>query len=194
MELEKILHEGRRFLTEQPYDRAHDLNHSEAVWNNCQAIILSEGLLGINLEALMIASPWHDVQRSAPDECQILRETMEKAGAEPVFILEVENIIGEHSFGKKQTFIESKIFYDADKLEYLSIPRLQTIIKEYKEGIMSQERFIYYKTEWAKRINLVKGTLHFGYSHRRFKKDLEDIVAFMRETPLVSEMADLVVL
>jgi HD superfamily phosphodiesterase len=187
---EIFVQEAQRYLLVHPFDCIHGIDHHEAVADNCQAIILREGLSSkIDQPALMVAVHWHDVQKDSENH-DFLREIMQLGGANKTFTEKVIGIISCHSFGHFQIGLEAKILYDADKLDYLSISRLKTLLDSRNKGEMTEERFDYYKQAWKSRIVSVQKTLHFKYTKKRFKEDLKELIKFMKETPQVEDMAD----
>ncbi len=193
MHPEILVFEAQRHLVAHPFDCIHAVDHHISVANNAQVIILREGLSArIDQPALMVALHWHDVEKDSEDH-NLLREKMQLNGANEMFIEKVIGIINCHSFGHTQIGLEAKVLYDADKLDYLSIPRLKTLLGARNKGEITEERFIYYKQAWTSRIMAVKGTLHFSYTKKRFRTDLKKLAEFMEKTPQVEDMTEFIV-
>ncbi len=189
MEIDKIFADSDRKLKENPFDCIHAEIHHDRTLDNCQTIVLREKLTGFDSDALNIAALWHDVEKGS-EKHGLLRKSMQEAGANRTFIRKVVDIIDSHTFGCKQESLEAKILFDADKLEYLSIDRLQVLLTAFNSGKISPEKFNYYKKEWTGRIKTVGKSLHFSYTRRRFREELPKLRSFMKKNPLTKDMAE----
>ena len=167
----EIVRRAKVHLEENPYDSLHGVLHHQAVWENCLWIIDKEKL-GVDVEALEIAAWWHDVERGSETNDLFLRDA-DSFGFPDELKNKVVSIINEHSFEQKQTLLESKVLYDADKLEYLSPLRLEQLLELYRTGnSMDSKRLEHYKKEWGRRINVVRNNLHFDSTRQEFEKRL----------------------
>jgi len=183
--LPELISQAKRYLAESPFDSLHASSHHQKVWENSLWIASEEGL-EVDLDALQVAAWWHDIERGS-DDFNLLRQALESVGATPEFKEKVFTIIINHSFGQNQESLEAKVLYDADKLEYLSVERVENLLRDFKNGEMNQERVEYYKREWAGRIKLVRKSLHFHSSKKRFDDELVKFVEFCQSNPALAE-------
>lgn len=173
----KAVKAAQKRLLNNPYDIYHDINHHSSVWNNCLTISFNEKL-SPNFETLEIAAWWHDVFRDK-DYLDKLSMALNKSGLGPCQIKEVVSLVGEHSFGKKQTSIETNILYDADKLELVSIPRFKYASLAYEQGLITIEERERYTHRWNEIIEDVENTLHYKFSKSEFKNRLENFLHYL---------------
>jgi HD superfamily phosphodiesterase len=177
---------AQRYLAEHPFDALHSVAHHAKVWENCQWIVGQERL-EVDLVTLEIAAWWHDVERGS-EEHSLLRQGLTNLGIEPEFIEKIVGIINGHSYGQEQTSLEGKVLYDADKLEYLSLERVDTLVTAFKNGAIPQDRFDYYKKGWAKRIPNVRGKINFESTRKKFEEELVIFMEHAQKEPLLAEM------
>lgn len=178
METVKLIDRALYELRTSPFDAVHDERHHVKVWVNCRRIITREGLSGLNLDALKVATFWHDVQRDQPDEFKLLRETMQGLKTPKKEEDLVLAIASNHSYGTTQKLTEAKVLFDADKLEYVSTARARILLEEILRGNIPQERSAYYVSLWNKRIVDVQDNLHFGYTKNLFTRRLASFMDF----------------
>lgn len=176
----KILDTAQSRLITSAYDLYHDLAHHQAVFALCKKIIQDEGLV-IDLETLEIACYWHDVFKGKGDqEEKLLRQELEKLGLNQEKINKVVKIIAEHSFGNNQTLEESKILYDADKIELVSIPRWKAAFDAYDKGEVDIATRDKYVKEWNRRMPLLENHLHYSSTNLLFTKRLKEFKDWLR--------------
>jgi hypothetical protein len=189
----KLVEDARKRLQENPFDSVHNESHHESVWINCQKIVKAE-CLDVDMSVLEVAAWWHDVQRDAKDETELLRSKFRDLRVPKQFQGMVIAAIASHSFGKQQETVESVILYDADKLEYLSVSRVRLLLGDFSNGKMSQDRFDYYIKAWKKRIKGVRKQLHYKYSRELFEQRLPDFLRFCENHGDLKSFVDDVVL
>lgn len=155
--LTSIIIDAQKELIAHPYDLAHDLTHHYRV---CQWVleIAENEKLDVDKNLVIISAWLHDLAGRRGQNQKIIFNLLKKNGCSTNFINKVIIVIREHSFGKKQTTLESKLLYDADKLEYVDPFRLRWFIQAAKDGLIDKEKYLSYKKEWRERIEKVKNT------------------------------------
>jgi HD superfamily phosphodiesterase len=189
--VENLVLKARALLSENPYDSLHATSHHQQVWDNCLRIVNEEGLV-VDTDVLRVAAWWHDVERGS-EEAKLLKDALREVGASQDFGQRVMEVIGGHSFGQDQGSLEARVLYDADKLEYLSIERAESLLRDFENGTIGTERFVDYKSEWAKRIKLVRGSLHFESSRARFDGNLKGFIEHAKSNPELAEFVSAVI-
>jgi HD superfamily phosphohydrolase YqeK len=172
--IERAVEAAQKAHTETPYDPGHDLLHHELVWTNCQMIVKGEQLEDqIDQDLLHTAAMWHDWERDQePVKTRAILQDLEVPAH---FIEKIISLIGEHSFEDSQITLEGQILYDADKLEYLSLPRYNAVIEATRSGRMSWGILAKYQKLLGERINTVKDQLHFESAKKEFERRLKEI-------------------
>lgn len=182
----ELVSKAKAVLSENSYDSLHNASHSELVWNNCRTIVLKEGL-SCQMDALEVAAWWHDVDRK-DGSIKTLKDALKQVEIDEDKRRLIINAISEHSFGNTQTSTESKVLYDADKLEYLSLGRFLSLLDGVREGEINKEKFDYYKNEWRKRIVKVRESLNYESTKLEFDKRLSDIKDISNEDASLRDM------
>ena len=185
---------AKLLLVSQPFDAGHDYGHHQEVNNIARDIanhIGGEITEPIDVDALDIATMWHDVVVTIPastgekdkqkiklDTCKKLETFLRKLDFEDVFIINVILAVQFHSYEDEPQNIIGKILFDADKLSTISIDRWVKILQAYKEGKINETDYQMYINDGKKRILEMLGKLHFDYSkelcRQRMKAILED--------------------
>lgn len=173
----EIIRDIKILLATEPYDTGHDGVHHYEVWKNCRWIVETEGLSGIDQDALDIAAWGHDLERKSETHDK-LRVIMEKYGCSKEFIQKVIEIINGHSHDDDQASIEAHILFDADKIEYNSRIRWQITIQATKDNVMTQEELTHYKQAWNERMAYIPSKLHFASAKKRFQEYLDDLISW----------------
>lgn len=168
----EIVLKAQKHLIERPFDLAHDFTHHYRVYEECIRIIDVENL-SVEKNFLAICAWYHDIEERKGQKIDILIDILKKQGLDKKYIDRLIRVIREHSFGEKQTSLESKVLFDADKLDYVSPFRLSWFIQVGKDGFLDKETVKQYKEEWRDRIKLVGAQLHFSYSKEKFAKMLD---------------------
>lgn len=162
-----IILEAQKQLVFKPIDLAHDVTHHYRVYEWSMKINSNEKLRA-DEDFLAVSAWYHDLGGRRGENTALIKTLISKYTDDNSFIDKVINIIQEHSFGKSQSSLESKILFDSDKLEYVNPFRLLWFLKAYKEHLISEEKYRQYKREWTERIGEVKNMLHFNYSQNKF--------------------------
>lgn len=179
-------------LKENFYDLYHTLTHHEQVLGNCRQIVEQEGL-EVDMDILEIACYWHDVFKGkGENEKQLLKTALSETGLNEEDVNKVVKIIEEHSFGKVQTLEESKVLYDADKIELVSIPRWKYVFDEYDKGNVSLEERDRYINEWNRRMPLLENHLHYSSSNLIFRNRLKEFKAWLKSIDKLDENGDFI--
>ena len=110
---------------------------------------------------------------------KIIKKELKKHKLKKEFIDQIIKIVKEHSFGKKQTSIESKVLFDADKLEYVNPQRLSWFIQATKDKCIKKKLSQQYCRQWYERITKISSLLHFEFSKDRFKKNYKEATRIM---------------
>lgn len=177
-------------------DPLHDYSHALRTCENAESIITREGL-GIFLDKGLLRNAiwWHDVDRGRKDgdDSFTFKKYAEELNLSFVYVNKVVGIIGEHSFGKKQTTLESKVLYDADKLEYVSIPRVENLLRAKKVGLIEESMIEEFKTSWGLLIKNIEPTLNFLSTKHFFIERKKQFLDWGREIPDFAQLAASVV-
>jgi len=174
-----ILTKIKKELALHPYDAAHDFNHHLRVFKGGQKIVAAEHLNADN-KVLTIAAWGHDLGGRTGQETTELEKILEGFGCGDAFVKKILLVIKEHSFGKKQTLVESRILFDADKLEYVNPLRLTSFIQAAHEGLLDKNAVRRYFREWHERVYRILDVLHYPYSKKEFARLLPGAERIMR--------------
>ncbi|MBP7774250.1 hypothetical protein KA078_00500 [Candidatus Woesebacteria bacterium] len=134
---------AQQLLLDHPFDIYHDIFHHYKVWENSRKITFIEKLK-VDTNPLDIACWWHDIFKGEKDN-SLLIKTLSDTNIDTDTLDTAIAIINQHSFGEEQTLLESKILYDADKIEYISLTRWQAAFEACDKGFISvaeKERYI----------------------------------------------------
>lgn len=175
----RLIDSARRAISENPHDLAHNWeNHHQPCLENLKEIIEKDKLCGkVDVYATSVAVAWHDYKRGKKDYSK-LREEGELIGAPSEFIDKVIGIIQEHSFGNRQSSLESDLVYLSDKIEYVSLDRY-LISKN-----MPRLPVFLYKLTWRNRINKVINEISSKGSQTAmdiFRRKFERLVEYVEE-------------
>lgn len=171
--------EAQKRLILNPIDLAHDVTHHYRVYEWSLKINIKERLRA-DEDILTVSAWYHDLGGRRGEDISLIKNLLGKHTDDANFVDEIVNIIREHSFGKIQSNLESKILFDADKMEYVNPPRLLLFVKAHEEGLINDKKYEQYKKEWSERIEKVKDMLHFIYSKEKFLKLLPQAERIMR--------------
>lgn len=171
MNITSIIIAAQKSLVNQPFDLAHDITHHYRVYEWSMRIIDEENLK-VDKEVVAVCAWMHDLGGRRAEDLNPIRTILEKQKVSEEFIKQVLEIISEHSFGEAQNCIESKILFDADKLEYVNSARLTWFYQAVKDGYLSREKFEMYRQTYRDRVGRVSDLLHFDFSKKQFRKFL----------------------
>lgn len=169
-----LIKEAKRILWENPFDEIHDIFHHYRVWENAINIIFNEKL-ECDMNLLEVAIWWHDISKSDPNNSQEDDFYLfEKAGiacdVNQATRDQIKSTILEHQQMNSQTSLESKILYDADKIEYVSIPRILIA----KNSLADEVRNVY-EAKWRKNMEERYLSLNFQYSKDNFRRIIQEL-------------------
>jgi HD superfamily phosphodiesterase len=188
MSSELLIQRAQQYLTESPFDAGYDLDHHQRVVNNCLIIVEKEGL-ELDLEVLVVAAWWHDIERKDLERNnQLLRSAAEDAGIDVAIAEKGIHILNSHSFGNSQEDLEAQVLFDADKIEYVSAPRIRRVLAAVERGEMTDAVWEKYKVALGERIPHVPGMLHFEASKALFKQQLGELQAWIQEDPRLADL------
>lgn len=165
--LTAIIQDIQTMLVSNPYDLAHDILHHYRVYEWAMRIIQNEKLT-VDHNLMILACWLHDFGGRSGQRSKLITQLLKRHDCKDDFIVKIIDVIKEHSFGQRQTQLESKILFDADKLEYANPFRLSWFIQATKDGYINQATYMKYKQEWHERIGQVKDMLHFPYAKKAF--------------------------
>ncbi|PIR63072.1 MAG: hypothetical protein COU65_00055 [Candidatus Pacebacteria bacterium CG10_big_fil_rev_8_21_14_0_10_42_12] len=148
-------------------DVAHALDHHRRVAENCELITKTEKLQVSN-DLIMIAAWWHDLE-SRTGKTTLLKSTLNSLNFDENTIDQIAIIISEHSFGQQQTSDESRVLYDADKLEWTNATRMSDVLLHDSKEVKQK-----YHETWIKNIFAVRETLHFEIVKKLFDNSFEE--------------------
>lgn len=164
----KAIEKAKQILSESPYDIYHTFEHHVSVWKNILEIAFKENLHP-DLDILEVATFWHDVNKgNEKNEEELLHASLEVIGVPLDDINTAVTIIQEHPFGKTQRSDESRLLYDADKIEYVSILRWKSGFDAYTDGLITVEQRDIHIPALNQRIPVLKDSLNFDSSKKMF--------------------------
>lgn len=167
-------------LVDSPIDLAHELSHHYRVFEMSLEIQNKEGL-SLNKELIIIASWLHDNFGRNGNDMSKLRDFLISNKCSEKNIDKILKIIKEHSFGKRQSTLESKVVYDADKLEYVNPIRLRLFHQAVEDALIERRKYKKYLNEWNERIPYVYKTLNFPFSRSTFLRLLPEAKRIMKD-------------
>lgn len=162
--VDQLISIAKTKLKESPIDTAHGVDHHQSVFINCLEIIADHNL-EINLDLITISAWWHDLESQIGD-INVLNKEMIELKFSNNQIENIIKIIKEHTFGKKQTSLEAKILYDADKIEYFNVKRIEQAIEDTENGLMELATLQRLSKSWLKRYKNVLENFHFEFSKK----------------------------
>lgn len=175
-----IILEAQRQLVLKPIDLAHDIAHHYRVYEGVLKIIYNENL-DIDKDFLAVCAWYHDLGGRRGEDTVLIRRLISKHMDDNKFIDKVVDIIREHSFGETQSSLESKVLFDADKLEYVNPFRLLWFLRAYNDHFINEKTYRQYKNEWGERVQKLKSMLHFNYSQEKFMQFLPKAKEIMKD-------------
>jgi HD superfamily phosphodiesterase len=176
----KLVIEAQKQLIRNPFDLAHDITHHYRVQEEALKIIEEENL-AVDEDLMIICAWYHDLGGRRGENSRLLSSLIGKYIEDRQLINRIIQIIREHSYGEAQTSLESKVLFDADKLEYVNPMRLRWFLKAFREGYITSEVYSQYKREWKERIKDAEGQLHFSYTKQKFSKMLPVASQLMKD-------------
>ena len=114
-------------------DKEHDINHMQDVVNYTK-ILLNNVKLNINYDVCIISAYWHDVGRFFTNEGheKLSAELLKKEMLNMNYSLELIDMcfkaIEKHKWNMKPETLEGLIIKDADKLDFIGVPRWKNCI------------------------------------------------------------------
>jgi len=169
----KSIKEAQKRLVESKRDLLHGVDHASMVVENAFNIIRSEKL-DVDSDVVELVCWWHDIEFKEPKKnrnrpCVYTAKYLaKKFGSKESIIIDS---ISNHEFGNMPKSMEGKVLYDADKIEYVNLNRLQKVYdyfdmglltKDYVLSVINQVLKVFYP-EVAKNLN-------FDYSKKIFNK------------------------
>lgn len=180
--IELAVSEARKYL-EHPRDATHDLNHHEAVWENCKSIVKNENLK-VDLGLIKIAAFWHDVVLEKESETSsdnvvenvnYLEKFLPEIGFDVKEIKIILDAVLHHEFRDIPVNVEGMVLQDADKLDVLSKDRWGRTIESFENGKMSEEKYTSYLRTGLKWFNILESTFHYKYSKNIAKEFIDSV-------------------
>ncbi|MBP9758695.1 hypothetical protein KBD45_03295 [Candidatus Dojkabacteria bacterium] len=175
--MQRIIDEIKQHLVTDYFDVYHDIGHHYSVWSNGIEIAQSEKLT-YDYKIFELSAWLHDTDKGNETQNFLKSLALKYSELSEIF-LKVENVIAEHSFGQTQTTVESKLLYDADKIELVSLPRWQNAFNQYEENLITIEQRDKYVSEWNRRMPLLKGNLHFNESNAMFETKYSKFIIWL---------------
>lgn len=185
MELSKILKLSIDTLTNDSYDVVHDFYHHYAVLENVYNIINAENL-SVDMEKLSIATLFHDYETyyTQDERHKKLRKLLSKTNS--IDLEKIIKIIDEHSLSAHQTLTESKVLFDADKLEGISILRWEYAMNSYKDGLISEDRLNkYFELLNDNYIENVESRLFYNFSKQTFENKKQLFISWAKKNNIL---------
>lgn len=198
MTIQPLLDEARQLLTEHPRDDFHDWSHHQRVWENAQHIVQAEKL-EVDLDVLSLAVCWHDVMMS-PESLSLgdqkivsqmlghLRAQMKSQRLSSTFIAKVVDAIKPHGFlSKHQRTIESKILFDADKLDALNPVRYRRIISGIKNKKLSRLQVVLLANAARFWLSTMRKRYHFDTSRKIHDQLIKGLLSDQEAVTMANE-------
>lgn len=167
--LTSIIRSVQNKLLKNPIDLVHDINHHYRVFQEGLIIVESEKLK-IDKQLLTIVTWIHDLFDRKGKNIKAIEKFLLTEIKSTEYRFRIISIIQEHSYNKKQTTLESKVLYDADKLEYVNPYRLLWLNQIHTDRYISSNKYYRYKEEWHKKVINIIPNLHFEYTKDKYKK------------------------
>ncbi len=129
----KILIEKAISIMKQVEDPKHSIHHVLKVVENTKEILNN---VKANNEVCIISAYWHDVGRikqakgHALISAEMLKEQMQELNYESSIIEECYKAIYKHSWKQEPETLEGIIIRDADKIDFVGIPRWEECINK----------------------------------------------------------------
>jgi HD superfamily phosphodiesterase len=169
---EKLIEQAKSVLIENKLDEIHDVFHHYKVWENAIEVFYSESLQ-CDLNLIEVVVWWHDISKSDPenskeDNFELFETSANSLGLDHLMQNKIKEIIMEHQTMNTQSSIESKVLYDADKIEYVSISRILLA-----QRFLTDEVRNIYEQKWRKNMEERYLSLNFEYSKKIFKQKLD---------------------
>lgn len=180
LNISKLVLEAQRQLVFHPIDLAHDITHHNRVYE-WSMTINKEERLNADVYLLTVCAWYHDIGGRKGEDVELIKKLLGKNTDDTEFINKVITIIKEHSFGEVQTSLESKILFDADKLEYVNPFRLLWFLRTYKDGLLTKDKYEQYMDEWNERAPQLQNMLNFHYTRTKFLEFLPSARSIMKE-------------
>lgn len=190
MNIAPLIKDAQQKLTNSPFDEGHDLVHHYKVWENCFEIIMAEKIQDISLEFLQLAVWFHDVDRTSTDHPTFV-ESAKRHSLTQDQIDKVLSIINSHSYlDERGSDLESKVLFDADKVEYIGYSRWLYISNAIVNGDMPVEVGIKYAEALNSRMPYIVNNLNFARTKLMIKRNLDAAKFLYDKGLLVKEVAD----
>ena len=146
--IDLLVCEAQEYLSTNPQDSFHEIEHHRRTWENSLKIIEKEKITDIDLEVLETICWWRDVCITSSDmpssgkriselTAEYISENFEEEQKEKVY-----DSIKNHEFGSNPKYPEGKILQDADKLDFFSKERVEIALKDLQKGRISKQNFV----------------------------------------------------
>lgn len=194
----KLISQAKEYLVQNPQDPMHDLAHHQRVVNLALNIIAEERLEGtVDKDLVEVICWWHDVKVPGveyPADVRVVEITAN-------FLVElvpedlkhkVHDSIINHEFGSTPQYLEGQILQDADKLEILSEPRVDTVIENVTKGVLDKPKMLEtlnsIRTDWLPKM---PERYHFNYSRNYHEKTLPGFLDYLQKAEEQLRMGEL---
>ena len=176
--------EAQKRLIENPQNWAHEITHHFRVLQNAHRIIGEENL-NLNIDIVDIICMWHDV--ALKEDVSEKKECVKTAKYLASFFKGDEkriiyDSILHHEFGSNPKYIEGKVLQDADKLDILSIDRINLDIEAKEAGFnnagISKKVVEVILKKW---LPIMPERYHFSYSIKSHKKRLKTVLPVFKK-------------
>ena len=130
-EFEKSIEEAKKFISEIE-DTAHNFTHIKSVVEF--AIKIAEEYAEVDTDLIEVAAWWHDVGRLYHEiheklSAEMAYESLKNLNVEIKICQKVYDAIVFHKWSMQPQTIEGEIIRDADKLDFISIPRWKSCLE-----------------------------------------------------------------
>jgi len=180
MNLSKIIDDLKITLANDAFDIVHDINHHYEVWKNCVEIMDVEKL-ELDRNALEITAWSHDLETYNKNNDFIkLKAILNHHNVQDTMTAKIIKIIDEHSWSKKQTLLESKVIFDADKLEFVSIPRWEYSLQAFKDQLITEARMKKYEGVMNEVMFKALDRFYFESTKIKYEKLLKEFIGYAK--------------
>lgn len=188
----EVLAAAKSKLSSKPYDLYHTQKHHDDVFQLCLEIV-KDNNVDVDLDVLEIACLWHDVYKGSGDnEIMLLETALRNLRLPEDLAKRIVSVIAEHSFGKDQTTNESRVLYDADKIDLVSTSRWKDVFEAFERGEVTLEERDRYIKEWNRRMPLLEKKLHYATSNEIFSSHLKEFKLWLTSIGKLDDRGDFI--
>jgi hypothetical protein len=181
-----LIKKAQMNLLKNPQDTMHDISHHARVVDLCNQLIVAENLTGVDKDIVEVSAWWHDVSISKTDNEDTRREVYKTVDYLKPLVSEInfkliQDAIINHEFGSTPKFSEGQILQDADKLELLSITRVDSAVDGVLSGSLQKDKVLqtmkYFLDNWLPEM---LNNYHFEFSREYHKEKIKEFLKYLK--------------